>query len=88
MQLTVMVKKNEIILSSQSSDVGTTNEQIKSQTEGEPITLSFNQKYIAEIMPFVFDESVTLHFAGIGRPMVLEGAHDRTLRYLVMPMNK
>jgi DNA polymerase III sliding clamp (beta) subunit (PCNA family) len=57
-------------------------------TEGEDITLSFNQRYIQEILPHVSDESVTMHFAGVGRAIVIEGVHDRSLRYLVMPMNK
>jgi DNA polymerase III sliding clamp (beta) subunit (PCNA family) len=39
-------------------------------------------------MGHIVDDSVTLNFAGIGRPMVLESVHDRSLRYLVMPMNK
>jgi len=34
------------------------------------------------------DESVVMHFAGIGRPLVIQGLSDNSLRYLVMPMNK
>ena len=88
MQLTVVVEGNSLALSSQSGDIGNTTESINAVTEGGEITLNFNQRYINEVLGYITDESTILHFAGIGRPMVLEGVHDRSLRYLVMPMNK
>lgn len=88
MQLTCTVTENDITFSSQSSEVGTTTESVHASVEGDEITLNFNQRYIHEVMGYLVDDSVTLHFAGIGRPVVLESVHDKTLRYLVMPMNK
>ena len=88
MQLTLAIGGESLTLSSESSEVGTTTEKINASVDGEPITLNFNQRYISEVMAHIIDDSVTLHFAGIGRPMVLESVHDKTLRYLVMPMNK
>jgi DNA polymerase-3 subunit beta len=87
MQLTFNATKNALVVTSKS-EVGTTTERMPAATEGEDITLSFNQRYIQEILPHVSDESVTMHFAGVGRAIVIEGVHDRSLRYLVMPMNK
>ena len=88
MQLTMSVDGNSVVLSSQNGEVGTVTESITATTDGEPITLNFNQRYINEALPYIVDDSLTLHFAGIGRPMVFESVHDKTLRYLVMPMNK
>jgi DNA polymerase III subunit beta len=87
MQLTIALKGNAVSLTSKG-DFGTTTETLKAVTEGDDITLNFNQRYIQEILPYITDESITIHFAGIGRPIVIEGVHDRSLRYLVMPMNK
>jgi DNA polymerase-3 subunit beta len=88
MQLNLAVKKKTITLSSESSEVGTTTEEIPAVTEGEEITLNFNQKYISDAVGYISDESTTLHFAGVGRPLVFDGVHDKSFRYLVMPMNK
>ncbi len=88
MQLTLALQERSMLLSSQSSEVGTTEESLTAATEGSLLTLSFNQRYFSEIIPHIIDDSLVLHFAGIGRPVVIENAHDRTLRYLVMPMNK
>lgn len=87
MQLTVQVEKDTLTLISKG-DAGTTTETVKATTDGDPITLNFNQRYIQEILPMIVDDSITIHFAGIGRPIVIESVHDRSLRYLVMPMNK
>ena len=88
MQLTLTVSDNSLTLSSQSGDAGATTESLSASVDGSEITLNFNQRYLGEVLPHIADESIVMKFAGIGRPMVIENVHDRTLRYLVMPMNK
>ncbi len=88
MQVGISVSSRECIITSTSGEVGTTIESIPAQTEGEDLALNFNQRYVSEPLSFIADESIIMHFAGIGRPMVIEGVHDSSLRYLVMPMNK
>ena len=88
LQVTLHITSKSLTITAQSGEVGTTTESVVAQTEGEDLTLSFNQRYVAEALPFVSDESIIMHFAGLGRPLVIEGIHDKTLRYLVMPMNK
>ena len=88
MQLTLTISGGTFTLSAQSGDSGATTESIPASIEGEDLTLNFNQRYIHEVVPHVHDESMLLKCAGIGRPMVIENVHDKSLRYLVMPMNK
>ncbi len=88
LQVSVAVGEKDCTISAQSGEVGTTTEVIPASTEGDEITLNFNQRYLSEPLGYISDESIVMHFAGIGRPMVIEGVHDNTLRYLVMPMNK
>jgi DNA polymerase-3 subunit beta len=87
-QVSVIVTESSVTISANSGDVGTTTESIKATTTGDELTLSFNQRYIVEPLTYFADESIMLHFAGIGRPLVMESAHDKSIRYLVMPMNK
>lgn len=86
--LSLDTQKKQLMLSSQNSDVGQTEEEISATIEGEDIALNFNQRYLAEPMQHTSDESITLHFAGVGRPVVFTGVSDNSFRYLVMPMNK
>lgn len=87
LRLTIEVTRKELILSSKS-DEGETQQRVQASIDGEEIVLNFNQRYVQDIMSHLVDESLVIHFAGIGRPMVIESVHDRSLRYLVMPMNK
>lgn len=88
LQVTVTATQGSLTISSNSGEVGTTTESIKAQTEGDELTVSFNQRYLSEPLGHITDDSLVLHFAGIGRPLVIEGVNDKTVRYLVMPMNK
>ena len=88
MQVTLGITQSEITIASQNGDIGSTIDSIQAQTEGSDLTLNFNQQYVMDPLSHISDDSVILHFAGIGRPLVMEGMNDKTLRYLVMPMNK
>jgi DNA polymerase-3 subunit beta len=88
MQVTLKVLPDTLTISSQNGEIGTTTDTVKVQTEGEELILNFNQQYLIDPLSHISDDSVVMHFAGIGRPLVLQGVSDNTLRYLVMPMNK
>ncbi len=88
MQLTITISGGTFTLSAQSGESGATTESIQSTIEGEDITLNFNQRYINEVVPYLTDESVMIRCAGIGRPIIIENVHNKSLQYLVMPMNK
>ena len=87
-QVSLAFTHNSVTASTGNSEVGTTTESIKARSEGEELSLSFNQRYISESLSHFTDDSLTLHLAGIGRPMVIKGVSDNSVRYLVMPMNK
>ncbi len=88
MQLTVTISGGTFTLSAQSGDAGATTESVQSTVTGDEITLNFNQRYLNDVIPHIHDDSILLKCAGIGRSMVVENVHDKSLRYLVMPMNK
>ena len=88
MQVTLKIFSDTLVISSQNGEVGTTTDTVKVQTDGNELVLNFNQQYLIDPLGHITDESIILHFAGIGRPLVMQGVSDTTLRYLVMPMNK
>jgi DNA polymerase-3 subunit beta len=88
MQIGMIVTTEALTISANSGEVGTTTESLAATVEGDELTLNFNQRYVADVLPHSTDDSLVLHFAGIGRPVVIEGVNDKTMRYLVMPMNR
>jgi len=87
-QVTVSVLEGNITLSSQNNEVGHVTDSVKAVVTGDDLTLNFNQQYLTDPFSHISDESVVLHFAGIGRSVVISGVSDKNLRYLVMPMNR
>ncbi|MCD5381616.1 MAG: DNA polymerase III subunit beta [Candidatus Pacebacteria bacterium] len=87
-QVSIMVTKDNLTISSQNNDVGHTTDTLRAHVEGEELSLNFNQQYIMDPLSHINDDSIKLSFAGIGRAMIMQGATDKSLRYLVMPMNK
>lgn len=87
-QVSLHINKNDLTISTNNGDIGTTTESIRATTDGEELTLNFNQRYINDCLSHFNDDSIILHFAGIGRPLVITGVNDTSTRYLVMPMNK
>lgn len=87
-QVTLSVTTDGLTITSNNGEVGTTTESMNASVSGEELTLSFNQRYITDPFSHFSGDSVELHFAGIGRPLVIKSVSDNSIRYLVMPMNK
>ncbi|OGG85578.1 DNA polymerase III subunit beta [Candidatus Kaiserbacteria bacterium RIFOXYB1_FULL_46_14] len=87
-QVGLSFNKDSVTVSAGNNDVGNTTESIRASTDGEDLSLNFNQRYISEALPHLSDDSIVIHLSGIGRPMVIKGVNDMSVRYLVMPMNK
>ncbi len=77
-----------LIFSSDNGELGKTEETVSATVEGDALAVSFNQRYVSDPLLSFVDDSVVLRFAGVGRPMVMEGISEKSLRYLVMPMNR
>lgn len=87
-QVSLTITNSNLTVASQNNEIGHTTDSIKAEVEGEELTLNFNQQYVMDPLQYIQDDSLKLNFAGIGRALVLEGLNDKSLRYLVMPMNK
>ena len=87
-QVSVTTTDKNLTIASQNAEVGHTTNTIAANSEGEELTLNFNQQYIADPLSHIQDDSIKMSFAGLGRAMVIKGVTDTTFRYLVMPMNK
>ena len=87
-QVSLTLTDKSLTVASQNAEVGHTTNTVVATTEGEELTLSFNQQYIMDPLSHIQDDSIKMSFAGLGRAMVIKGVSDSTFRYLVMPMNK
>jgi DNA polymerase III subunit beta len=86
--LTFDSKKKSLAFLARNPDLGESSETIPAQITGEPLTLSFNHRFLTALFNLTTSESVALSASGIGRPLIVKGVGDNSLLYLISPMNQ
>lgn len=87
-KIKVDVKNKSFNLESKNNDVGESNESINTSASGENIELNFNSRFIMDCIQSIPSESLSLNFGGLGKPLLINGASDKSFLYIVMPMNR
>ncbi len=81
--------KNKLCeLTSQNKDVGINQTNISGALEGDPLTVTFNHRFLSEVLTVLNTDSFELAFTDPGRPMKLTTVPESGLTYIVMPLNK
>ena len=83
------LEKNELKISSSSTESGESEDSIEVRFEGDPIVIGFNSHYLIDFLKVLGAGEVRLEFkdsqsAGQMRPA--EGGDEYNYRYIVMPM--
>ncbi|TSC72770.1 MAG: DNA polymerase III subunit beta [Parcubacteria group bacterium Gr01-1014_70] len=86
--ITVPASGDEISLSVKNSEVGEGVSTLKSARSGEAIEMSFNARYLIDVLGAITESSMSLMFSGAGKPLLITGAGNSGFRYIVMPMNR
>ena len=86
--LSIDPAKKALFLSSRNPDVGEQVSTVKATITGEPVSVSFNGRYLADSLQSIVGDSVRLHSNGAGKPMLIKDASDDSFLYLAMPMNR
>lgn len=80
--------KKHCEISTKNSDIGENTNNLDATLKGDPVTMSFNYKYITDCFQSMETDSVVLHFNNNTKPLVIKSVGDPTFTYLAMPMNK
>ncbi len=71
-----------------SAEIGEMSDIIDAAVSGEDLDINFHIGYLADCLSSIRSDSLTLDFAGTGKPLVIHGASDQAFMYLVMPLNR
>jgi DNA polymerase III subunit beta len=82
----LILGKNTIKFSVNSTNSGEGNEVIKSNFTGEEMTVSFNSKYLIDIASEVEDKNLKIILKDPMSPVLVEDMSDKNSYYVVMPM--
>jgi len=80
------IEKNKIQLSVNSTNSGDGNEVIKANFNSEPMTISFNSKYLIDIASEVEDPNIQLNLKDSVSPVLIQDKSDKNSFYVIMPM--
>ena len=81
-------KEKKLTVSARNNDVGEIFDSLEAAITGDDLDISFNYRYVLDVFQSITADSVSLSFAGIGKPLIIRGVGDSSFTYLVMPMNR
>jgi DNA polymerase-3 subunit beta len=84
----VYPKRKIFSATARSSEIGEMSDSIDASLSGEDLDINFHIGYLSDCLPSIQSDSLTLSFAGPGKPLVIKGASDESFMYLVMPLNR
>lgn len=87
-RFTIQPKKKKITLFAKNEEVGEVTESLDASLTGEDLEISFNMRYLVDVLQSVSGDSLSLSFSGFGKPLVIRSVSDNSFLYLVMPMNR
>ncbi len=88
MTITISEDRTSLEVHTENSSVGETTDRVIATLTGDPITVSFNQRYVQDAFGPISTDSFVFSFTNSSRPAVIRPLGDDSYRYLVMPMNR
>ncbi len=78
--------ENNLITASSQSELGQGYEQLNIETEGIPVMISFNARYLLDVFKILESETATIEFTGPLSPCIIRPTENDNFLYLVLPV--
>ncbi|MBU2538141.1 MAG: DNA polymerase III subunit beta [Proteobacteria bacterium] len=80
------IKPNKLVLSSQSTDIGSAKDEISINYDDSPLKLGFNGKYFVESMQVMSSDTIKAYINSEESPCMIQGDDDPGFISIIMPM--
>ncbi len=89
-QLTLKLspKDKTFEIESKNSNVGESVHKVDAVLEGDDISININHRYFTDCFQSLTTDSLAIKFAGLAKPILVQGVGDTSFLYIVMPMNQ
>ena len=84
--LKLSISKETVQLSVNSPNSGEGVENIKGKFNSNDLNISFNSRYLTDIVSQIENESITIHLKDPGSPVLIRDFSDKNSFHVVMPM--
>jgi DNA polymerase-3 subunit beta len=82
------IEKDKVVVSSSASLVGENTSTILAQNEGPEVEISFNARFLLDVLGVVSSPSVSLGVTGKFNPALIRIPHKNDFLYLIMPLRE
>ncbi len=82
----IQAGKNLLKISAESSSAGNQETKIEAKTEGEEVEITFNFRFLEELLHAVKGEEVQVSLSGASSPAVFTDPKDADFLHLIMPV--
>jgi DNA polymerase-3 subunit beta len=77
---------SQLLISASNPDLGTAEERLPVDFDGDPFTIGFNARYILDSLDVIEKEWVIMEFNDPLGPSLLKGEDDEEYLSVIMPM--
>ncbi len=86
--LSLSPSKKILAFSGKNNNIGENTTTIDAALKGEEVEVNINYKYLLDSLQSIPEDSISLEFNGVQKPIILRGIGNHSFTYLVMPMNR
>jgi len=80
------VTPGKMAVYSEESEIGTVEDEIPCQYDGEEITIALNYRYLEEPFRVMTDDEIKVRFSGATKAITLEPVPEKDFFHIIMPM--
>ncbi|MCL1873084.1 MAG: DNA polymerase III subunit beta [Clostridiales bacterium] len=84
--VTLTWEDEKMIISSSDPELGQIEENLACEIEGEPLTASYNTRYLLDALKVMDGERIRLRLIGAINPGVMSPEEDENYQYLILPL--
>lgn len=77
----------KLVLTSEAKELGSQKKEIEAQSEGEPVQIAFNTKFLQDALSAIGSSQIILELSGNLSAAVLKPMGEEGLKYIIMPVN-
>lgn len=79
------IQNSKMVITS-NTEIGTSHEELSIETDGIPLEIAFNPRYLIECLKVMSDDRVVIQFTTPLSPCIIKGAENTSYKYLILPL--
>lgn len=80
------VQKDKLVLSSQAKELGSQENEVEGEIEGEVLKIAFNTKFLLDVISITPSQQIIIEFSGPLSPALIKPMGTEGLEYILMPV--